>query len=97
MVRREVSIDPLAMGGLVRVALERLQRQEVHRLKAHSSQAQNLRQILADARVEGIPVVEDPRANPGTLVFETNYGKFDASFDTQLAEIERGLTDRISQ
>jgi flagellar biosynthesis/type III secretory pathway protein FliH len=31
----------------------------------------------------------------GDLIFETNFGELDASMDTQLQEVERGLTDRV--
>ena len=33
----------------------------------------------------------------GSAVFETSRGELDASVDTQLAEIERGLTDVLER
>jgi len=37
----------------------------------------------------------DPALNPGELFFETSQGLLDASVDTQLREIERGLIDKL--
>ncbi len=42
-----------------------------------------------------IEVVSDARLEAGGAVLETGRGNLDASVDTQLAEIERGLTDRL--
>jgi flagellar biosynthesis/type III secretory pathway protein FliH len=42
-----------------------------------------------------IEVIPDPSRQPGALVFETERGNLDASIETQLLEIERGLTDRL--
>jgi flagellar biosynthesis/type III secretory pathway protein FliH len=40
-------------------------------------------------------VVPDAARELGSVVFETERGSLDASVDTQLEEIERGLTDRL--
>jgi flagellar biosynthesis/type III secretory pathway protein FliH len=37
----------------------------------------------------------DPTVNPGDVVFETSQGVLDASVDTQLREIERGMIDKL--
>jgi len=37
----------------------------------------------------------DPALNPGELFFDTLQGLLDASVDTQLSEIERGLIDKL--
>jgi flagellar biosynthesis/type III secretory pathway protein FliH len=37
----------------------------------------------------------DPALNPGELFFDTSQGLLDASVDTQLREIERGLIDKL--
>ena len=37
----------------------------------------------------------DGSLQPGGVVFETNQGNLDASVDSQLAEIERGLADHM--
>ncbi len=40
-------------------------------------------------------MIADPSRQPGDVVFETERGNLDASVDSQLLEIERGLTDRL--
>ncbi|HMD71549.1 MAG TPA: FliH/SctL family protein [Bryobacteraceae bacterium] len=98
ILRREMSVDPGAMHGLVLGALERLQSQEVHRVRVHPSRAAAvdacLRQNLPGTVVE---VVGDPSREPGAVIFETTHGNLDASIDCQLQEIERGLADRLNR
>ena len=45
----------------------------------------------------GIVVAPDPAREPGTVIFETERGDLDASVESQLREIERGLTDRLER
>jgi flagellar assembly protein FliH len=96
ILRRELAVDPEALHGLVLAALEKLQGQEICRVKVHPSLAASvtacLRKGPAGAAVE---VVADPSAQPGGVVFETGRGNLDASVETQFQEIERGLTDRL--
>ena len=96
ILRRELAVDPEALHGLVLAALEKLQGQEVCRVKVHPSLAPPvkacLQKGLAGAAVE---VVADPSAPPGTVIFETGRGNLDASIESQFQEIERGLTDRL--
>jgi flagellar assembly protein FliH len=98
VLRRELSVDPEALRGLLLAALEKLQGQEVARVRVHPSHAAVLRDCLqrkyAGAQVE---IVTDSGQVPGTAVFETSRGNLDASVETQLEEIERGLTDRLQR
>jgi flagellar assembly protein FliH len=96
VLRRELAIDHDAMRGLVMAALEKLQSQEICRVRTNPAQAAAvtacLRESASNARVEVIP---DGSLQPGGVVFETNQGNLDASVDSQLAEIERGLADHM--
>jgi len=98
VVRREVAADPDALRGLVVAALEKLQGQEISRVKVHPSHValvkSGLQQALSGGLVEVIP---DPSRELGSVIFETARGNLDASVDTQLQEIERGLADRLSK
>lgn len=98
ILRRELSVDPGAMHGLVLGALEKLQSQEIQRVRVHPSHVAPvdacLRQAVPGTSVE---VIGDPSREPGTVVFETTHGDLDASIDCQLREIERGLTDRLDR
>jgi flagellar assembly protein FliH len=96
IVRRELAIDPEALHGLILGALEKLQGQEICRVRVHPSHSAAvtacLKQIASAAPVEVIP---DASREVGTVIFETDRGNLDASVESQLREIERGLGDRL--
>lgn len=96
VLRREIALDPEALHGLVLGALDKLQGQEVSRVRVHPSHValvtESLHQNSASAKVE---VLADPSREVGTVIFETRHGNLDASVDSQLQEIERGLADRL--
>lgn len=94
VLRREIAIDADAIRGLVFVALEKLQAQESSRVRVHPSHAASIAALLkeTDARIEVIP---DSALAPGGVIFETNQGNLDASVESQLQEIERGLADHL--
>ena len=96
VLRRELAIDPEALHGLVLGALEKLQGQEISRVRVHPGHValvtESLRRNSASAKVEVIP---DPSRVLGTVIFETQRGNLDASIEAQLQEIERGLADRL--
>lgn len=96
ILHRELSVDPSAMQALVRVALGRLERQELYRVWVHPSQAQAVRSGVEN-QSGSIEVIADPNRELGSLLFETNRGKLDASVSAQFEEIERGLADRVRQ
>ena len=96
ILHRELSVDPEAISGLMKAALEKLQSQEICRAKVHPSHAALvsgcLQQIVTGHSVE---VIADPSCELGAVVFETERGNLDASVESQLGEIERGLVDRL--
>jgi flagellar assembly protein FliH len=96
VLRREMSIDPSAMQALVKVALEKLERHEICRLYVHPQQAAAVRAALDSHGAGSVEVTAEMARDEGSLVFETNRGKLDASVSAQLEEIERGLTDRVA-
>ena len=96
VVRREIAVDPDALRGLVTAALEKLQGQDISRVKVHPSHAALLAACLKQgAGGNTVEVVADSSREPGTVIFETARGNLDASVDAQLQEIERGLVDRL--
>jgi len=96
ILRREIVLDPDAMHGLILGALEKLQSQEICRVRVHPAHAPLVTACLgqgtAGAAVEVLP---DPSRELGTVIFETERGNLDASVESQLREIERGLADRL--
>jgi len=94
LMHRELHIDPQALLGLLKAALERIEHQEAHRVRVHPALAAAARQSL-DGRGIPIEVVPDSRLAPGGAVFETRRGDVDAGLETQLAEIESGFVDLL--
>jgi flagellar assembly protein FliH len=98
VLHREVSLDTSALEGLIRAALEKLQAQEVYRVRVHPEHQAVLRACLEQSgRGGNIEVVSDPSQTRGGAVFEMSRGSLDASVETQLQEIERGLVDQLQE
>lgn len=95
VVGREVNTDPEAIAGLVKAALEKLRVQEVLRVRLNPQFKASVIECLARFGASQVEVLGDPACEPGAVVFETTRGNLDASVETQLREIERGLTDRF--
>jgi flagellar assembly protein FliH len=95
-LHRELSLDPNALEALTRAALEKLQSQEIYRVRVHPSQEKMLRGCLQQTgRGQAIEVLADPSLPQGGILFDISRGTLDASVNTQLEEIERGLTDQL--
>jgi len=96
VLHREISLDSSALEALIKAALDKLQSQEVHRVRVHPDQERLVQACLDEiGRGQSIIVVSDPVQPKGGVVFELSSGLLDASVDTQLAEIERGLTEQL--
>jgi flagellar assembly protein FliH len=99
ILHRELSVDPTALSALVKAALDKLAGQQVSRVRVHPEQEAMVRSALAQfGRAADIEVVSDNAQPRGGAVFETEGGSsLDASVETQLREIERGLADRLQE
>jgi flagellar assembly protein FliH len=98
VLHREMSLDTSALEGLIRAALEKLQAQEVYRVRVHPEHLLVLRACLEQSgRGGNIEVLSDPSQARGGAVFEMSRGSLDASVETQLREIERGLVDQLQE
>jgi flagellar assembly protein FliH len=98
VLRRELTVDPAAIEGLVGAALERLQSQESSRVRLHPDHVPALSAALDRLGMSGkVEIVADPAQEPGAAIFEMPRGNLDASMDSQLREIERGLVDRFQR
>lgn len=96
ILRREVSIDPGAVGGLVRSALDSLSLREVVSVRCHPSFSSFIQTGLERLGAPvAIRVEPDPGLEAGGVVIETTHGALDASVQVQLAEIERGFADLL--
>jgi len=96
ILHRELSIDPEALLGVVKAALARIEAREVNRLRVHPADVQMIQKHFQQAgRGEQIQVHGDPALERGAVLFDTARGSLDASVETQLEEIQRGLSDLI--
>ncbi len=96
ILRRELTVDPDSLSGIVKAALERLVARETQRVRVHPEDAGCVQMHLRSAGTPpGIEVCPDPSLERGSIIFETARGNLDASVSTQLIEIERGLTDML--
>ncbi len=96
ILHRELTMAPDALLGLVKVALEKIEAREVHRVRVRPEDAamvqQHLEKMGLPRRVE---VTADPGLANGAAIFDSSRGALDVSVETQLAEIERGFADLV--
>jgi flagellar assembly protein FliH len=101
VLHRQLSVDEEALNAIARVAFERLTRSESYRVIVNPQFAAAVTAALSGSRGSspGMSLVHidpDPDCAPGTLIIHSAEGTIDASVDTQLEEISRGLTDRLA-
>jgi len=97
ILHRQLSVDPAALEGLVSGALQKLPGQEICRIRIHPELEAEVLQALAREGRGGLPLIADGTLERGAILVETARGKLDASLETQLAEIGRGLADRLPE
>jgi flagellar assembly protein FliH len=98
VLHRELTIDPESVGGLITVALEKLQSRDLCRVRVHPDQEPAIRASLERfSNSQQIELTPDPSLQRGDVLFETAHGTLDASIDSQLREIERGFADRLQR
>ena len=96
IIHREIALDPEALSGVIHSALQKLQNREVSRVRVFPAGAETIRAALDRfGAPPGIEIYPDPSLRAGDLLFETTMGQLDASVETQLQEIQRGLADRL--
>ena len=98
ILRRELTVDPEALLGIVKAALDRVDVRECHLIRLHPADAGPVARYLENL---GVPLKIDLRPDPalerGSAIFETARGELDASLGVQLAEIEAGFTDLLER
>lgn len=98
VLHREIAVDPEALLGLVKVALQKMEARELHRVRVHPDHVPGVQQSLESIGAPGqIEVYGDPGLEHGAAIFETVRGSLDASIETQLREIDRGFTDLVAR
>lgn len=98
ILRRELTIDPEAILGLLRAGLDSVSLREVLEVRVHTAHADIVRTALQRMGAPAaISVVGDPHLEPGAVCVETRRGGFDASAETQIEEIQRGFADLMER
>ncbi len=94
ILRREVSLDPEAVLGVVKAALEKLDARQVCRIRLHPDDVGLLgRRMESVGLGRNVELAADSSIGRGGAVVETTHGALDATIEGQLQEIERGLAD----
>ncbi len=96
VLHRELCVDEGALTAIARVAFEHLARSESYRVTVHPRFAGAIAAAVPASHAGRVQIESDPGCAPGTLVVHSSEGLIDASVDTQLEEISRGLADRLA-
>lgn len=98
VIHREVAVDPDALAGLIQAAFSKLQSREINRVRMHPTLEALVRKQLEQAGApKNLVLTADQSLKPAEVFFETSQGVLDASVETQLREIERGLIDKLER
>ena len=98
VLRRELTIDPDAVHGIVKAALDKVQAKDIRKIRVHPEFQSTVRKhIEVNGVVSPADIAADASLQPGDVVVETRLGDLDASIESQLKEIERGFADRLSR
>jgi flagellar assembly protein FliH len=96
VLHRQLSVDEEALTAIARVAFDRLTRSESYRVTVNPRFAAAVTAALSGGFGVRVHIDPDPDCAPGTLIIHSAEGTIDASIDTQLEEISRGLADRLA-
>lgn len=97
VLHRQVQMDEEALLGLVKAAFENVALREVTEVRVHPQFVARIQGHLS--RIGAPQVIEvkgDSSLEMGALLVETSRGTLDASIETQIEEIARGLSDALA-
>jgi flagellar assembly protein FliH len=98
ILHRELQVDPEALTGVVKAAIQKLDARELHRVRACPVDAPLIERFISQLPLpRRVEIVSDPSLERGALILETTRGYLDASIEAQLREIDRGLTDMVKR
>jgi len=96
ILHRELTVDPEALLGIVKAAVEKIEMSELNRIRMSTADAPVLGELLSRVSLpERVEMMPDPGLERGSVILETTRGILDSSIDTQLEEIERGFVDLV--
>ena len=98
VIYRELATDPEAILGLVKAAFGKVNSREARCLRVSPADAAVIQEYRTKLQIPpGFEITPDGSLTPGSVIFETTRGDLDASVETQLSEIDRGLTDTLKR
>ena len=98
ILRRELAVDPDALMGIVKSAVERIAARELMAIRVSPGDGPRVSLHLAGLHLpDRVEVREDSALAWGSVVFDTTRGQHDASVETQIKEIDRGLADLVGR
>jgi flagellar assembly protein FliH len=97
VLHREVKLDPMLLGGVVRVALGKVSEESGTVLRVPVQDAEAWQSLIAAEEFPGVTVVGDARTEVGECVLETSVGRVELGVSAQLEEIETGFYDLLQQ
>ena len=96
ILHRELSVDPQALAGVVKAALETIESREIKKIRLHPKEIEAIRSGLVSAGLgPEVEIIADGSLERGAILLDTVKGELDCSVHTQLLEIERGFVDRL--
>ncbi len=97
ILRREVSVDPFALLGVLKAALESINQAELLQVRLHPTDSETLKARIEEMELPAsVAVLGDPAIARGEIRVETKRGTVEAGIQAQLAEIENGFADRTA-
>lgn len=96
ILHRELTVDPQALLGVIKAALESMNQREILRVRVATEDVSTLQFHLDNMGLpSGVELNGDRSLERGSVLIDTHRGVTDASLQTQLLEIERGFIDRM--
>lgn len=97
VLHRQIQMDEEALLGLVKAAFENVALREVTEVRIHPQFVARIQGHLSRIGApQAIQVKGDPSLETGAMLVETSRGTLDASIETQIEEIGRGLSDALA-
>jgi flagellar assembly protein FliH len=97
VLHREVTLDPLLLRGIVRVALEKIDAESTVTLRVSEEEVEAWQTIMLTNERPALLVRGDGQLAVGEMLLETTSGQLNLGIAEQLIEIERGLFDLVEK
>lgn len=97
VLHREAKLDPMLLGAVVRVALEKVADDSGTKLHVPIAQVSSWKELFSQGSGTSVEVVGEERMDAADCVLETSVGRVELGVVEQLGEIEKGFFDLLQQ